>query len=469
MIVRAGGDGDGLQGQPLEWDKPEPWPDPVDGAEVLDAIKELFDRYTVMPEGGAVAASVFSLFTWVFPAFAVCPNLMISAPERGSGKTTVMGLLSWMVPRPYPVSDASAAAIYRSIASDRPTLLFDEAQHFLKRRPEDPVRGILLASFTRRFAFVHRCEGQDNVVRCFDVYAPKVMNGRNLVGIDDMLTSRSVVIAMSRALKRLPEFREDRDPVGDTLRRKLARWRDDHMDSLRNADPDVGDDLIHRSAQVWRPMFAVADAAGGSWPALIRNAAQALTKAAEKVSTGDSLGVELLADCKQVFKDADNPDWMPSEKLDTELNAMVERPWATLTNGKHMTSQKRGRLLKPYGIRTRKHQGVNAYDKASFETQWKIYLPETQDSEPENRKIGGNAGGSNASEPEGSESGFRFEDAAKPAQNRDSSGFPVSEPPIPKGKPPSGPNSATPDDFDDPDEREAIMKESDDDLPDFEP
>ena len=38
-------------------------------------------------------------------------------------------------PYPMPVSDASAAAIIRGIERDHPTLLLDEAQHFLKRRP----------------------------------------------------------------------------------------------------------------------------------------------------------------------------------------------------------------------------------------------------------------------------------------------------------------------------------------------
>ena len=117
----------------------------------------------------------------------------------------------------------SAAALYRIIERDGPTILFDEAQHFLKRRPEDPVRGILLAGFTRRLASVDRCVGESSEVHTFSTFAPKVMNGRKLAGMDDMLTSRSVVIPMTRAIRNLPELRADRDPVGEDLKRQCAR------------------------------------------------------------------------------------------------------------------------------------------------------------------------------------------------------------------------------------------------------
>ena len=253
------------KGRPVEWDDPEPWPESINGAELLGELKAKVEHYAFVPAGGAEAVALWALYTWVFPAFAISPYLMVTAPEREAGKTRVTELLSWMVRRAKPVSDASAAAIIRGIESDGPTLIFDEAQHFLKRRPEDPIRGILLAGFTKRFATVERCEGDANQVRAFSTFAPKAMNGRNLAGMDDMLTSRSIVIPMTRANRPLPELRADRDPVGEDLRRQCARWAADNEAGLREADPDTGG-RIGRIAQVWRPLFAIADAAGGNWP-----------------------------------------------------------------------------------------------------------------------------------------------------------------------------------------------------------
>ena len=274
----------------------------------------------------------------------MCPNLMATAPERESGKTRVTELISWMVWRPKLVSDASAATIIRGIARGKPTLLVDEAQHFLKRRGEDTVRGILLASFAKRGADVERCVGDDHETRLFSTFAPKAMNGRNLAAIDDMLTSRSVVLSMTRARKRYPDLRADRDPVGEDIHRMCARWRDDHLAVLKNAEPDM-DGLFGRIADVWRPLYAVADAAGGDWPALARRSAQSLVSQTNVIAPGESLGVQLLRDCRLVFEEHGSPDYLPTSDLDCALFAMAERPWKTLSNGNAMTVQRRGNLL----------------------------------------------------------------------------------------------------------------------------
>ena len=107
------------------------YPGDVDGSDLFRELLDLVNTYVVMPNGGAQAVVAWVFYSWVFKAFEVCPNLMISAPERESGKTRLTEMISWMVPRPQPVSDESAAAIIRGIKSYNPTILIDEAQHFL--------------------------------------------------------------------------------------------------------------------------------------------------------------------------------------------------------------------------------------------------------------------------------------------------------------------------------------------------
>ena len=386
-----GVDDGNLQGLPVEWPEIEPWPVAVDGAALLAELARLFRHYVSLPDGGVEAAALWALYTWAFEAFGVCPNLMVTAPERESGKTRVTELLSWMVRRPKILSDASAAAIIRGIARDKPTLLFDEAQHFLRRRPDDPIRGILLASFAERQANVERCVGDDHDTRLFSTFAPKAMNGRNLAAIDDMLTSRSVVIPMTRAGRRYPHLRADRDPVGEDIQRMCERWRDDHLSILPDAEPDMGG-LFGRIADVRRPLYAVADAAGGEWPELARGAALSLASQTKAIAPGVSLGVQLLRDCRLVFEEHGNPDYLPTPDLDRALFAMAERPWKTLSDGNAMTVQRCGNLLSQYGIKTDKirHGGIptNVYWRSSFEPEWKAWLDDTPVSEPEHRNNG---------------------------------------------------------------------------------
>ena len=396
MIKALLGGGARLQGHAIVWPQYVPYPNPVDGAALVRDLVKLVKTYVAMPEGGAEAVVAWALYAWVFEAFGVCPNLMISAPERESGKTRLTEMISWMVPRPQPVSDASAAAIVRGIESYRPTMLFDEAQHFLKRRPEDPIRGILLAAFTKRFAEVFKIEGDANEMRAFSTFTPKVMNGRKLANIDDMLTSRSVVIPMTRAKRQMPDLSVTHDPVGDDLRSKCARWRDDHFEALKEAKPDMSG-LTGRVADVWRPLFAVADAVGGEWPHAVRCAARSLGKLTKTVADGDSLGVQLLSDIHQEFQSQGYPDRLETSKLDRALNDRQEHPWSTISNGKQMTPQKRASLLKPYGIHSNKRREgdstVNVYLRSDLEDAWNAWLPSnTVDSEPEHRNIGENAG-----------------------------------------------------------------------------
>ena len=378
------GNGDGKQGQSLEWEDPEPWPGPVDGAALLDEIKGLLEHYAALPEGGSRAIALWALYSWVFDAFSVCPNLMVTAPERGSGKTQVSELLSWMVPRPKPVSDASAAAIIRSIERDRPTLLFDEAQSFLKRKTDDPTRGILLAGFTLRFASVERCAGDLNEPRRYSTFAPKAMNGINLAGVDDKLTSRSIVIPMMRATKSLPELRADRDPVGEDVRSRCARWADDNRAALREADPDMRG-RIGREAQPWRPLFAVADMAGGDWPKQIREAADNLAAKAATFADSKTLGVMLLEDVRTVFGSRDR---IKSKDLDAALIELPERPWKTYGRGdKPLTPAARGRILAVYGIRSETlrfpdNTDSKGYKRTDLETAWASYLSEPGADQP---------------------------------------------------------------------------------------
>ena len=347
----TGEGGDGKPGRPLEFKDPEPWPEPVDGATLLDDLVTLLERYASLPNGGAVAGALWALYTWVFRAFAVAPNLMITAPERGSGKTQLTGLISWIVPRPFPVSDTTAAAIFRIIEHEAPTLLFDEAQGILKRsNPDDPTRQILLGSFSKRFANVPRTNRDTGEVRMFSTFAPKALNGLRLAPIDKAFMSRCIVVPMTRATRAYPELRDDLDPVGEDVRLRCARWRDDHLSELREADPDMRG-RIGRIAQVWRPLLAIADAARGEWPEKARAAADALAAVAGTFDSKETLGTMLLADVRAVFETKGNPERIKSDDLDEALRALPERPWESMPKtGNKITAQARGRMLAAYGV-----------------------------------------------------------------------------------------------------------------------
>ena len=60
--------------------------------------------------------------------------------------------------------------------------------------------------------------------------------------------------------------------------------------------------VTDRPADVWEPLLAVADAAGGPWPGRARAACTWLVR--DNADRGISLGIRLLADLRGIFDDA---------------------------------------------------------------------------------------------------------------------------------------------------------------------
>jgi hypothetical protein len=69
------------------------------------------------------------------------------------------------------------------------------------------------------------------------------------------LADRTIEIRMRRrtADEHVERLRQDRiDGLCDTIRRQAARWADDHLDALQDADPDVPDALHDRARTTLR-------------------------------------------------------------------------------------------------------------------------------------------------------------------------------------------------------------------------
>ena len=83
--------------------------------------------------------------------------------------------------------------------------------------------------------------------------------------------------------------------------------------------------VFNRAADNWRPLLAIADAAGGEWPVRARRAVQCTGASA----TGDdqSVRVLLLTDIRAIFVEREL-DRLSSAELVVALVAIEGRPWA---------------------------------------------------------------------------------------------------------------------------------------------
>ena len=85
------------------------------------------------------------------------------------------------------------------------------------------------------------------------------------------------------------------------LRRKLARFVADNEQRLRDADPAALAVDNDRAKDMWEPLLAVADVAGGDWPKRAREAGQALAQESETETAEADVKLVLLADIRDIF------------------------------------------------------------------------------------------------------------------------------------------------------------------------
>jgi len=146
-----------------------------------------------------------------------------------------------------------------------------------------------------------------------------------------------------------------------------------------------------RAADTWEPLVAIADAAGGNWPARARSACLALT--GDEPDDG-APGTRLLADLREVWKESE-PELFTTTILD-RLKKLEESPWSEWgRKAEPITATGLAGLLKPYRVRSQNIRvgGAQAkgYLRKDLADAWHRYLPDT--SQPSQRPNGGETAG----------------------------------------------------------------------------
>lgn len=350
----------------------EPWPTPVVGTELLDDIAQAIKRYVIADGATIQAAALWATFTWLIDSVQVAPIANITAPEKRCGKSIMLTTLGNLVNRKLQVSNIAPAALFRSIELWSPTLLIDEVDAFL--RDNEEARGILNAGFTRDSAVVIRCVGDDHMPTPFRVWGAKTLCG--IGKIADTLADRSIPLRLRRKLpgEQTEVLRHSDPDMWANLRSRMMRFAQDNAEQIAKARPTTIKGLNDRANDCWEPLLAIAEAAGGEWPAIARQAARTLHDVEDD---SPSVGVELLTDIKTIL-DTKQASKMFSATLLEELMADDEAPWPTWNRGKPMTARQLSTKLGEFGIKSKDIRiGTTVkrgFDKADFVEVWNRYL-----------------------------------------------------------------------------------------------
>jgi hypothetical protein len=312
-----------------------PWPQVVDGYELLEEIYHRIREHIWMTDEQAIAVSLWIVASYIIDRLALFPILFITSPLLSCGKTRLCEVITRLVADPYISSDLSAAGFYHTIDARSPTLIVDEAKDFfqLDRRLHRLING----SYTRETARVHIRAGHG--VREFRTFSPKVLS---LIGeLPADTASRTIRINMVRKPRGVEVVEicgSSSAPEWFDLRCRILRWvRDSEF-----APPQipVGAD---RYRDNWRSLLSVADA--GDWAERVRRAYQALSESYLE----DDPNSALLARIKEIFNRR-NAEFLTSTTLVSELNKDQSAWWY------RTSEQKLARFLRAFRIRPEQHR-----------------------------------------------------------------------------------------------------------------
>jgi Protein of unknown function (DUF3631) len=353
----------------------EPYHEEVNPAELFDEIKALYLMHIIMDTNQAIAATLWTVMTWVTDEVNVLPLLLINAPERACGKTQLLGMVSLFSCRSMVCSNITTAVLFRCIDTMHPTLFIDEIDTFLKKNIE--IQGLINAGHTRTSAYVWRLVGDNHEPKQFSVWAPKAFAGINLPKhLSEATLSRGIVINMRRKLANESVIRIRRTDKAnfEVLKSKLARFAQDYSDLIRNTQIDLPDELSDRDQDNWEPLLTIAQCAGNEWLTDANEAALNLSKSENVVS----INTELLSDIREIFA-AHHEGKMSSADLIKLLVSDSEAPWATWNNVKPFSARQLTKLLEPYGIKTKNlkfgpYHTLKGFELAQFEDAFDRYL-----------------------------------------------------------------------------------------------
>jgi hypothetical protein len=367
----------------VSFEEIEPWPEPVDGAQLLNDLAKAIRTHVVISDHCRDICALWVIHTYLIMRFKISPKFSIRSAARRCGKTTLLEVLAELVFRALVTGSITTAALFRVIDKYHATLLIDEVDTFVGENEE--LKGILNGSH-RYDGAVIRTVGEDHEPRRFSVYAAVALSG--IGGLAATLADRSVPGDLQR---RRPNERIERLRIGrmghlHELRRRITRWVADHKERIAERDPDMPG-IIDREADNWHVLLAIADEAEGEWPERARKAAEAAHVAAAN-DPGARLEL-LLRDIRGAFVDNKGTtvrDMFGNEQVVISSAALVKAlvgiegsPWAeTGKSRKPLTQNGLARMLKEFGVAPKKvgpkDARVSGYALADFEDAFARYL-----------------------------------------------------------------------------------------------
>ena len=320
----------------------EPWPEPVETQALLLELVIQLQRYVVfVHDEGRIAVALWTMMSWTHAEIAThSPLLVLTSAEPDSGKSTQMGVLFFLTPRPKSAVEITGPSLFRLVDQLHPTLFIDEADKLFQRKND--LMHIVNAGWGRGVKIPR--VGRGGIVQEYDLFCPKILGMKGLA-LPTTTVTRSIVVKLWPKLdqEKIVDFNFADNDTFVTLRRKLMRWSTDNLSALKDAAPPMPSGFVNRLAANWRLLLAIADLAGGAFPKQARAAAVKLSRKRHQPSEG----FRLLEALRPIVS---GREFIASAKVVRLLTADPTAEWCNFRGRGPISQQQVAALLRDYEI-----------------------------------------------------------------------------------------------------------------------
>ena len=279
----------------------DPWPEAVTSDVIDDAITDLM-KHVMLNEDDAIKAVLWLTHSMVFDWWDKSPRLMITAPMKACGKSTLLGVLEDMSDRKIEAGSCTPAA-YVALASRQNQVFFiDEADLMFCGRGANDMTKVLNNGFERGKPYRKmRLVGGDYEPEAFPVYSATAIAG---IGLEtkmlDSTVSRCLIIRMKKASKHLLPDKYRRKKHQEKFMnhgRKIKRWIHDNKSNIESIEVNLGNLHDERVEDLFEPLMAIAQVHSDSLALRLRR----IAGQSDESANDDDVGIALIRDAYEVY------------------------------------------------------------------------------------------------------------------------------------------------------------------------
>jgi putative DNA primase/helicase len=329
----------------------QPLTAPEDGAALLADLVATIRRFVFCSEHAATAEAAWVMLTWMQEHLDLLPRLGGMAPAMRCGKTRNQEVLFHLAFNPINAANLSTSVLFRIVAKGAASLFLDEVDTWLTGRgTNEETIGIINAGHSRT-GRAWRTNPDTFEPESFPCFAAAALAG--IGRLPPTIADRSIPVLLKRKLagEQADKLKRREKQSMTPLRARIHRWITDNATAIADRIQsgkciiDLGND---RAEENWEPLFALADQAGGDWPAKMREAAKAL-----EAHTSEEGGDHLLMDIREVIAANPTPSSTFGQSGYPGTGALVQGgkvPVATLAAALRQSAASSWEKLTPRGL-----------------------------------------------------------------------------------------------------------------------